>query len=79
MDTSRHCRVCGAALIKETVDGTEVVRCPNGHGQMVNQESLVAKGVGRVAGQPNELSIVFNREPTDSEMKIVHNVLRQLR
>ena len=39
-------------------------------------EPLVAKGVGRVAGNSRELSVIFNRELTDDEMRIIHDVLR---
>lgn len=39
---------------------------------------LSAKGVGRVAGSDRELSVIFNREPSDYEMRRVHELLGQL-
>lgn len=38
---------------------------------------LKAKGIGREIGSPQYLFIGFNRQPTDDEMRAIHEFLRR--
>lgn len=39
---------------------------------------LEVRGVGRIAGFERDLSVTFNRTPTDDELRHVHDTLRSM-
>lgn len=48
-------------------------------GTFPNKLELKVQGVGRMADNPRALLIILNGEPTDNEMRSLHNYLREWR